>query len=530
VTTTQATLPKGEPAPRSRVAVCRSTAARDRLYAAYSDRIEVNPDLDRSLVSFQANKAEAFYGWFKYKEGFSSRLVHYLVDRLAPQAGVLLDPFAGAGAALFAARDREWNVIGIELLPVGFYSMVARQAAERVNHTIFAQEAAKAASVNFAEFHRPECAFQHIAITAGAFPPATEKQLAGYRAYCAAEVLDQHARDLMEFSCFCVLEEVSYTRKDGQYLRWDHRSPRSQVAGYFDKGKIAGFRQAIQRKLRTMVRDLAGQRALFTKPPGAKGDMDIRRGSCLEILPEMPANSVNLVLTSPPYCNRYDYTRTYALELAFLGMGEENVKALRQKMLSCTVENKEKVEQLRQQYRRWPKRFDAVQAAWDEQDAVREVLGALEAHRTAGALNNPNVPRMVRNYFYEMAFVVMELARILRPGGRVVMVNDNVRYAGEEVPVDLILSDFAGRFGLSVRHIWTLPRGKGNSSQQMGAHGRRELRKCVYVWQKPNGLAEGHHADPLFNSPLRSQTRQEHDAFRGRENLPHDQPDHIRGD
>jgi hypothetical protein len=199
----------------------------------------------------------------------------------------------------------------------------------------------------------------------------------------------------------------------------------------------------------------------------------------------MPAASVNLVLTSPPYCNRYDYTRTYALELALLGFGEEEVKALRQEMLSCTVENKEKVEQLREQYRRRPKRFDAVQAAWEGQEALHEVLHALENHRSAGALNNPNVPRMVRNYFYEMAFVVMELARVLRPGGKVIMVNDNVRYAGEEVPVDIILSGFAERLGLCVRHIWVLARGKGNSSQQMGAHGRRELRKCVYVWEKP---------------------------------------------
>jgi len=38
---------------------------------------------------------------------------------------------------------------------------------------------------------------------------------------------------------------------------------------------------------------------------------------------------------------------------------------------------------------------------------------------------------------------------------------------------------------LRARHIWTLPRGKGNSSQQMGCHGRRELRKCVYVWERP---------------------------------------------
>jgi hypothetical protein len=29
-----------------------------------------------------------------------------------------------------------------------------------------------------------------------------------------------------------------------------------------------------------------------------------------------------------------------------------------------------------------------------------------------------------------------------------------------------------------------LPTGKGNSSQQMGLHGRDMLRKCIYVWRK----------------------------------------------
>lgn len=64
------------------------------------------------------------------------------------------------------------------------------------------------------------------------------------------------------------------------------------------------------------------------------------------------------------------------------------------------------------------------------------------------------------------------------------MVNDNVRYGGEEIPVDLILSDFAENIGFKINKIWILPTGKGNSSQQMGKHGRSELRKCVYIWEK----------------------------------------------
>ena len=64
------------------------------------------------------------------------------------------------------------------------------------------------------------------------------------------------------------------------------------------------------------------------------------------------------------------------------------------------------------------------------------------------------------------------------------MVNDNVKYAGISIPVDLILSDFASSFGFDVENILVLPQGKGNSSQQMGRHGREALRKCVYVWKK----------------------------------------------
>ena len=67
------------------------------------------------------------------------------------------------------------------------------------------------------------------------------------------------------------------------------------------------------------------------------------------------------------------------------------------------------------------------------------------------------------------------------------MVNYNARYAGASVSVDIILSGIAERLGMKVDNILVLPNGKGNSSQQMGLHGRDEIRKCVYVWSKLPG-------------------------------------------
>jgi len=341
--------------------------------------------------------------------------------------------------------------------------------------------------VPFGDWRDPRYAFRHIAITRGAFDAEAEDGIAGYLAYCDGHIDDPSIRKLFQFACFCVLEEISFTRKDGQYLRWDCRSGRDRSRSGFDKGRVVPFGEAVVSKLDRIAQDIPAIRKAWRSLARNRGTLDIRKGSCLGILPDMPPDSVDFVLTSPPYCNRYDYTRTYALELAFLGCTEAKVKELRQAMLSCTVENKGKAEQLRQIYEGVGRLGTSQQVGrvFDSQEALHEVLEILESYREAGGLNNNGIPRMVRNYFYEMCFVLCELARVLRPGGSIVMVNDNVRYAGETVPVDLILSDFATKFGLEVKHIWALPRGKGNSSQQMGCHGREELRKGVYVWQKP---------------------------------------------
>jgi DNA modification methylase len=68
---------------------------------------------------------------------------------------------------------------------------------------------------------------------------------------------------------------------------------------------------------------------LFSEPVHP-GKTVLHCGSCLDLLPRLAAESFDCIITSPPYCNRYDYTRTYALELALLGVDEKALSALRQ--------------------------------------------------------------------------------------------------------------------------------------------------------------------------------------------------------
>ena len=318
-----------------------------------------------------------------------------------------------------------------------------------------------------------EYSFPHVRITEAAFPNETESAIARARAFIDT-VEDDAVRALLNLACMTVLEAVSYTRKDGQYLRWDYRAGRS-LRSRVDKGPIHPFPQALGSRLFEMAQDIGPLRQEF-----GGGSPEFLTGSSLELLRDMPDESVDMVITSPPYANRYDYTRTYALELAWLGYNQQDFLDLRQRMLSATVENKPKWEWLCHTYSEHPAFLRDAINMYQNQPAIHEVLGILREH--IAELGNRHVIRLIEGYFLEMAVIVTELGRITRPGGTVVMVNDNVQYHGEEVPVDLVLSDFAEQSGFACEEIWALPRGKGNSSQQMRRFGRREIRKCVYKW------------------------------------------------
>lgn len=459
----------------------RIASSEERLTDRYQKKLVLNPDLDRTLVSFQANKKENGNRWYKYKEGFSAALMRYLFKRVGLSKGCILDPFAGSGTALFAAREEGMDAVGIELLPcsseiIRVRSIIESSDKERLSRTLEKHRKGRAW-----ETDGPVKEFNHLRITAGAFPEKTEWQLGRYL-HNVGRVRDVDTRRVLQFAALCVLESISYTRKDGQYLRWDSRSGRRAGGRPFNKGPILSFTEAIDGKLQQIIHDLGGDGTLFDgiQREHDRGSISILDGSTLDVLPKMESNKFDGLITSPPYCNRYDYTRTYALELAMLGVGEEEMKDLRQTMLSCTVENRAK-EDLEEKFGKAS--FDIGNSAFESQVMLQSVLDYLEECKANKTINNTGIPRMVRNYFHEMALVIAECARVMKPGSPFIMVNDNVRYQGVHVPVDLILSDFAEAAGFDVETIWVLPKGKGNSSQQMGLHGRQEVRKCVYVWR-----------------------------------------------
>lgn len=391
--------------------------------------MRVNHDLDRTLVSFQANREEIGHRWCKYREGFSAELVRYIIAKTGLRSGKILDPFGGSGTALFVAAESGLDAVGIELLPSSAEIVELRQAVLLANREKLAAKVREV--IKGRNWIKPgeEKRFPHIRITAGAFPQENDRQLGRYL-FEARQTSDKLLSRLLRFAAMCILEQISFTRKDGQYLRWDQRSGRCLGKKVFDKGKIHAFDEIIAEKLEQIAGDIEGREAEPTffgseARPAYQGKIEICVGSCLDILPKMESESFSGLITSPPYCNRYDYTRTYALELAMMGVGEDGIRSLRQTMLSCTVENKEKLD-LSQKF--GDRTFQSASEAFASQRMLSLVLNYLNECRKDETINNPGIVRMVKNYFFELALLIFASARVLQSGAPFVMVNDNVRY------------------------------------------------------------------------------------------------------
>jgi len=470
-------------------------SARLRLEEKYMSLTEVSEEFNRQSVSFQLSKKDCIHRWLKYKEGFSADLVEKLLVEMGISEGeTVLDPFMGSGTTAMVCKFHNINSVGFDVLPMTKIAIKAKDDVLRYDFKELAQLHDEFKHLQIPNDYKAD--YPYIPITDGAFPEETEKAIMFYTEWIRNSNYSDAAKNLVTLCILNSLEIVSYTRKDGQYLSWDSRSRKMVEANRarlargakpinrLNKGDIPDMTATLDEELSNVLQDIMSlQDELRLKDT----TINYTEGSCLLALPKMAANSINGAITSPPYCNRYDYTRTYALEMNYLGMSAAEINKLRQDLISCTVESKSKLEFLREYYDKLGRRgdYDRIVGIINSTDALNEVKEALQKRNANGEINNKGILRMVDGYFTDLAFIYAEIFRVFKQGASIAVVNDNVRYAGEVIPVDYLSSEIAEKIGFKVKKIYTLKQQKGNSSQQMAKYGRVALRKSITIWQKP---------------------------------------------
>lgn len=432
--------------PHPRLADDDVAVARAAIESKFAPLLREEPRFAK-MVSYVGNKKLPLLRLYRYKEAFSLTFVEDFIKRFElTEDDYLFDPFCGMGTTLFTGMLQQTPSIGIDKLPVAAFIAgtlpLFISANPRELRDAFEFVKGRAADSKSADVAAD------VKIMKIAFPAEMLTELRRWKS--AIDALPCPMRDMLLLLFFSILEPCSYTAKDGQFLRLKK-----------DK-RLGNPGELLDMKVQEAMRDIELMGAYWDLGRAAPPSVQVADARDLsDVGFQKPPTAI---ITSPPYGNRYDYTRTYSLELCFEFVKNfDELKALRYGILRSHIEAKTRAD-----------------------DAPPHTLVKRIVERLQGKgkdLNNPRIPAMLTAYFVDMQKVIAEWGRVLAPNGKVAMVVDNVRFHGEPVPVDLILSELAEEVGFRVEEI-IVARYKGNSSQQMGKYGRVPVRESVVVWEK----------------------------------------------
>jgi len=435
----------------------------DELEVKYAPLIREQLEWGR-YVTYVPNKGEPVYGWYRFKEAFSRRLVEEMLSNewCMPPGVLVFDPFAGCGTTLLACQELGYPAVGVDVMPLSVFVTRAKLSARELSP---GQLEGAARRVLDAPYEPPVSRWPDVNIVELAFDPGAKEQMLFFRERIA-EIEDPAIRDFLMLALLATLEETSFTSKDGQFLR-------------IVKRKAKPVRAAFADRVGRMVQDLKSHH--LTRGNGHACQSLVFLGDARSLPRDVQeyAGTVSAVVTSPPYLNRYDYSRTYSLELCLLwdDSGKilvekfEDLKRIRHSLLRSHIESR----------------------AAPTDDARLPQLTEILANLAGKRLNNPRIPVMIHGYFEDMNLAIQQMSAMLEPGAHVALVVANARFEGEIVPVDLMLSELAARHGLVTEEI-RVTRYKGNSSQQMGRYGRVPVRESIVFWEKAS-TARGHPID-----------------------------------
>jgi len=396
----------------------------------------------RRWVTPKPLEEKPIHRWYVFPHSFSSELVHALIEEWGlTSRDRILDPFAGAGTTILAAKEKGIPATGYDLSPLA--NLAARTKIANFNLIRL-----KRASRQLERKLKPSTWNGHYRV----YPRLVEEALPGPllgafenisnridQITCSAE-----ERDLFRLAMLATLPKYSRLVANGGWLQWNRKHKRIETLPRV-------FREQLER----MLTDL-GEVRLNRKPQWTAALSDARQ------LPD-PDGKYAAVITSPPYPNRHDYTRVFGVELMFGFLNWEQTRRLRYQSFHSHPESH-------------PARPDC--SGYSCPVRLKRTLTRI---KKAGI--DPRVLRMLEGYFLDMYLCLREMNRVCRDGAKIALILGNAQYSGEPVHVDELTAQIGEQAGLSCQTL-LVARYRGNSAQQMAHFGRNPSRETVVIFQK----------------------------------------------
>jgi hypothetical protein len=223
--------------------------------------------------------------------------------------------------------------------------------------------------------------------------------------------------------------------------------------------------------IRTMVQDLENL------PHDKNTQATVYRADARDIASTLPSNSVDAVITSPPYPNEKDYTRTTRLESVLLGFirSKEDLRNLKKQLIRSNTRGVYKVDT-----------DDLLVAGHSEIERIAEAIETRRIELKKDSGFEKLYARVTKLYFGGMIRHLSELRRVLRPGAQLAyVVGDQASYLRVMIRTGQILADIATSLGYEVVGIDLF-------RTRLSTATREQLREEVVLLRWP-GNQNNHH-------------------------------------
>jgi DNA modification methylase len=370
--------------------------------------------------------------WYPYYAGFSPEFVRAALETQTASSAIVLDPWNGAGTTTSVAEASGFKSVGTDLNPAMVVVAKARVLSPGVWESLIP------IASDICRIHRDHRACDvdsdplldwfvpSSAMSFRGLEQAVHTVLIGRPLALGVDV----GNGFSELAAFFYLAMFRVGRSLVSSLQSSNptwvRLPRTRSARLRPSGKR--IRDAFKGEVKTMVqqlRDSVQNRAPKLASSLARIELADSRSIPLE------QNSVDLVITSPPYCTRIDYAVATRCELSILRHARQNgFDSLRRSLLGTTsVGGESKIENL--------------------PDDCARLVRNVELHPSKGSSNY--YWKTYANYFSGMQLSMVELKRVMKSSASALVVVQDSYYKEMHIDLPRLIGELAEAAGLHLK-------------------------------------------------------------------------------
>jgi DNA modification methylase len=356
---------------------------------------------------------------FPYYAGYSEEFVQDILANCSLKESIILDPWNGSGTTTAVAQSMGFNSIGIDLNPVMI--AVAKARAATVDDIYLSRkELIKILDTvstldpppkndPLLEFIGETATLVTRTVTSYALNPKGIYQPEHIEDISNAISKSRPWQAILLLACFRVTKKHTFIKRSSNPT-WTkpEKNQINNTAEYTTQNWQAFLLLELDN-----LEALAAANTPTTSTPSKTPEFYCASS---EMIP-LDDESIDIILTSPPYCTRIDYAKSTLIELAALGLSSKEVDCtLRKKLMGTTAINN-----------------DILNNDEKLNNDCTELLRRIQLHPSTGSKSY--YFKNIKQYFLSLQKSIREISRILKKDGHAYVVLQGSHY--KEIEIDL---------------------------------------------------------------------------------------------